>query len=155
MGSGSALVEIPIGPELVKETVQIALIAGPSASGYFQILVSASGVSPVLAQLVFSTQLEPGRLTIDVPPIPSLPEGPYVSMVAMHIVLGGQLTYYERVHGRMVAYHPAGVGVPRTCPRGGFPFLGRFGFLGGSSTAARTRVACPRGRAGAGRTRGR
>jgi hypothetical protein len=143
MGYGSALVEIPIGPELVRETAHVALLAGPSHDGYLHLLLSATGESPVAARIVLSTQLLPGLLRITVPPIPSLPEAPYVSVVRMHLTLGGHLIYHERVHGRDVAYHPAGVGLPRSCPRGGFPFAASFAFLGGGHAEARTAVACP------------
>jgi hypothetical protein len=146
MGSGSALVEIPIGSEVVRETAKVVLFAGPSQNGYFNLLLSATGESPVAARVVLFTQLSPGRLEIPVPPIPSLPEAPYVAVVRMHLTIGGQLTYYEPVHGHQVAYHPEGIGLPRSCPRGGFPFAASFGFLGGGYAEARTAVACPRGR---------
>jgi hypothetical protein len=64
----------------------------------------------------------------------------------MHLTLGGRLTYYERVHGRNIAYHPAGIGLPRSCPRGGFPFAATFRFLDGRHAGAQTRVPCPRHR---------
>jgi hypothetical protein len=146
MGSGSALVEIPIGSDLVQETAQVALVAGPSQNGYVHILASVTGESPVAARVVLSTQLQPGLLQIPVPPIPSLPEAPYVAVVRMHLTLGGHLTYYEPVHGKNVAYQPVGIGLPRSCPRGGFPFAAAFGFLDGGRAEARTAVACPRGR---------
>jgi hypothetical protein len=146
MGSGSALVEIPIGSDLVQETAQVALVAGPSQNGYVHILASVTGKSPVAARVVLSTQLQPGLLQIPVPPIPSLPEAPYVAVVRMHLTLGGHLTYYEPVHGKNVAYQPVGIGLPRSCPRGGFPFAAAFGFLDGGRAEARTAVACPRGR---------
>jgi hypothetical protein len=146
MGYGSALVEIPIGPETVKERAQVALIAGPSQDGFIRILVCATGLSPVAARLVLSTQLLPGSLNITVPPIPSLPEAPYVAVTQMHLTLGGPLTYYEQIRGRQVAYHPPGVSLPRSCPRRGFPFAARFDFLGGGHASARTSVACPRRR---------
>jgi hypothetical protein len=144
MGYGSALVEIPIGPELVQEAVRLALFAGPSPDGYLHLLVSATGESPVIALVVLSGELFPGHLSIVVPPIPSLPEAPYVALVEMHLTLGGHLTYYEDVRGRSVAYHPAGVGLPSRCPRGGFPFAATFAFLDGSASRARTAVLCPR-----------
>jgi hypothetical protein len=143
MGSGSALVEVPIGGFLYREAVQLMMFAGPSPNGYLQLLVSGVGVSPVAALVVLSGELLPGRLSITIPPIPTLPEGRYVALVDMHLTLGGRLTYYERVRGRNVAYHPAGVGLPRTCPRGGFPFAATFAFFGGQHASARTRVACP------------
>jgi hypothetical protein len=143
MGSGSALVEIPIGPQIVRETAQVALLAGPSQNGYLHILASVTGESPVAARVVLSTQLQPGLLQIPVPPIPSLPGAPYVAVVHMHLTLGGNLTYYEPVHGKYVAYHPVGIGLPRSCPRGGFPFSASFSFLDGGHAQARTAVACP------------
>jgi hypothetical protein len=143
MGSGSALVEIPIGSEVVRETAHVALLAGPSQNGHFNLLLSATGESPVAARVVLFTQLSPGHLEIPVPPIPSLPEAPYVAVVRMHLTIGGQLTYYEPVHGHRVPYHPEGIGIPRSCPRGGFPFSAGFSFLGGGHAIARTRVACP------------
>jgi hypothetical protein len=146
MGSGSALVQIPIGPEIVSETADVALVAGPSPDGYIHLLVSATGESPVAARIVLFTELLPGRLELAVPPIPSLPEAPYVAVVHMRFTLGGDLTYYEPVHGHNVAYHPVGIGLPRNCPRGGFPFSASFTFLGGGSAQARTVVTCPKGR---------
>ena len=43
MGYGTAIVEIAFGPDLVKETVQLALFAGPSPNGYLHLLVYARG----------------------------------------------------------------------------------------------------------------
>jgi hypothetical protein len=147
MGGGSALVEVPIGGYLNRETVQLTVLAGPSPNGYLHLLVSAVGASPVAALVVLYAELLPGRLSITVPPIPTLPEGPHVALVAMHLKLGGHLTYYERVHGKNVAYHPTGIGLPRRCPRGGFPFGATFAFLDGRHASAHTRVPCPHKRA--------
>jgi hypothetical protein len=144
MGSGSALVEIPLSGFLHPEKVQLTLLAGPSPSGYLHVLVSGVGSFPVSALVVLSAELRPGGLSITIPPIPTLPEGPYVALVEMHLTLGGRLTYYERVRGRTVAYHPPGIGLPRSCPRGGFRFAATFAFLDGERAGAHTRVACPR-----------
>jgi len=143
MGDGSALVEIPIGPELVRETVSLSLFAGPSPDGYLHMLVYASGMTPVIADVVLSGVLLPGRIDIVVPPIPSLPEAPYVAVTQMQLTLGGNLTYYEQVGARRLAYRPSGVGLPRSCPRGGFPFAATFAFMDGTHSRARTAVACP------------
>jgi hypothetical protein len=63
------------------------------------------------------------------------------------MTLGGNLTYYEIVKGQSVPYHPAGVGLPQSCPRGGFSFAATFAFLDGSRSRADTAVPCPRPRA--------
>jgi hypothetical protein len=90
-----------------------------------------------------STLLTPGRLQLNVPLVPSVPEGPDVSVVRVQATLGGHLTYYEQVHGRTLAYRPRGIGLPRTCPRGGFKFAAAFAFLDGTYASARTTVSCP------------
>jgi hypothetical protein len=143
VGSGSATVEVPLGGQLYRETVQLTVLAGPSPDGYLHLLVSAVGVTPVAALVVLYAELLPGRLSIAVPPIPTLPEGPRVALVAMHLTLGGHVTYYERVGGRSVAYHPAGIGLPRRCPRGGFAFGATFDFLDGAHASAHASVPCP------------
>jgi hypothetical protein len=90
--------------------------------------------------------LLPGHLTVTVPPIPSLPAAPYVSLTEMRLTLGGHLTYYETVKGRRVAYHPTGVGLPSTCPRGGFRFAATFVLLDGERASSHAAVACPKPR---------
>ena len=145
MGAGSALIELPIGESLVHERVSLTLLAGPSRDGYLHLLIYASGAFPVEAAVVLSAVLLPGHIKIVVPPIPSLPEAPYVSLAELHMTLGGGLTYYQTVKGQSVPYHPAGVGLPDSCPHGGFAFAASFKFLDGSHSRARTAVACPRG----------
>lgn len=150
IGGGSAIVEIPLS-DGIREPVALTLVAGPSPGGSLHVLVSAVGERPGSALVVFSAELGPGVLNVSVPQIPTFPEGLFVSVTAMHLELGGRLTYYEQVRGRSVAYHPAGIGLPLTCPRGGFRFAATFTFLDGERSSAQTRVGCPRG---AGRKRG-
>jgi hypothetical protein len=92
-----------------------------------------------------SALLLPGRLQFSVPLVPGVPEGPDVAVVSVKATIGGNLTYYERKHGRRVAYHPQGIKLPRHCPRGGFRFAATFSFLDGTQTQAQTVVRCPRG----------
>jgi hypothetical protein len=144
MGYGTAVVGISFGSAVVKEPIQLALLAGPSPDGYLHLLVYATGKFPVEAYVILTAELLPGHLRVTVPPIPSLPAAPYVSLTEMHLTLGGHLTYYETVKGRTVAYHPAGVGLPRTCPRGGFRFAATFILLDGDRANSHAAVACPK-----------
>lgn len=144
MGGGSALVKFQVSPEISEETASIALVAGPEQHGYVQLLISATGSYPVAAREVMRALLLPGRLQFSVPLVPGVPEGPDVAVVRVKAKLGGRLTYYERRHGRRVAFHPKGIELPRRCPRGGFRFSATFSFLDGTSAQARTRVRCPR-----------
>lgn len=144
MGQGSALVEVPFGLDIVNETVALDLYAAPSSDGYVHLAILAHGSTPVIASVMLAGVLYPGRLQITIPPIASLPGAPYVSLVSMRASLGGALTYYEQVHGRTVAYRPAGIGLPEHCPHGGWKLAASFTFADGQSSRARTAVACPR-----------
>jgi hypothetical protein len=143
IGHGTAQAKIPFGSEVLSETAEIALVAGPSQEGYVSILICATGLSPVATRVVMPTLLLAGRLHISVPLVPSLPGAPDVSVVRIQVTLGGKLTYYERIHGKMVAYHPKGIGLPRRCPRGGFHFESGFTLADGSHARAKTEVRCP------------
>lgn len=144
MGHGSALARFQVSPEISEESASVALVAGPSRGGYIDMLISATGVYPVAARIVMSTLLLPGRLRFSVPLVPGIPEGPDVAVVRVRVNIGGDLTYYESVGGRRVAYHPRGILLPRRCPRGGFRFSATFSFLDGSQAQAQTAVRCPR-----------
>jgi hypothetical protein len=143
MGSGSARVKVPVGAGVETETARLDLVAGPSPNGYVRLLVAATGLSPVIARIVIPSLLEPGQLELTVPLVESLPEAADVSVVQAQLIIGGNITYYEPINGRNVAYRPAGIGIPRTCPRGGFPFSADFSFWDGGHATARTTVACP------------
>jgi hypothetical protein len=144
MGQGSGLVEVPFGPEIVKETVSLELFAAPSSDGYVHLAILAHGSEPVVAAAVLTAVLHPGQLQISVPPIASLPGAPYVALVSMHASLGGALTYYEQVRGRSVAYRPRGIGLPDSCPRGGWKLATALTFTNGQSSEASTAIPCPR-----------
>jgi hypothetical protein len=144
MGRGSALAEFQISPEVSEETAEIALVAGPSQNGYLKLLISATGDYPVAARIVMSTLLLPGQLRIEVPLVAGLPEGPDVAVVRVKVTIGGNLTYYERSHGKKVAYRPQGILLPKRCPAGGFRFRASFSFLDGTRSEAQTVVKCPR-----------
>jgi hypothetical protein len=146
MGSGSAVIELALQVATVNEHVSLEMFAAPSTDGYLHVLVYASGIFPVYAQVVLSGVLMRGRLNVVVPPIPSFPEASDVALTQMQLTLGGDLTYYEHVRGKLVAYHPPGVGLPSRCPRGGFVFGATFVFADGDQARAHTTVACPRRR---------
>jgi hypothetical protein len=153
MGHGKALAEIPFGPDIIQETAAVNILRAPEQAGQLAMFFYATGVTPVDTQIVLPALLRPGPapsnedIRIDVPLVPSLPTAPDVAVVALHATLGPQgLTYYERVHGEPVAYHPRGILLPHKCPRKGFAFSASLTFLDGSHANAETSVPCPRGR---------
>jgi hypothetical protein len=150
LGLGTALVEVPFGTGSGHEVPEVQALMGPSSTGNLVVLFYANGQSPVYAQLIFSGEILPesgvfgSRLAATVPPVPSVPGGPDVSIVGVKATIGpAHLTYTKRRHGRIVKFHPQGVDVPEHCPKGGFPFEAEFSFQDGSHTAASTAIPCP------------
>lgn len=143
MGGGSAVVEVPFGPEVVSETVTLSIFAAPSDDGYVHLTILAAGREPVQAGVVLSGVVLPGRLQIHVPLIVSVPGAPYVALARINASLGGALTYYERAHGHMRAYHPRGIGVPDRCPRHGWRVAATLVFADASTSRANTLIPCP------------
>ncbi len=151
LGSGSAFVEVPFGTSSGQEIPEIqALMGPPSNNSNIVVLFYANGQTPVFAQLVFRGELLPStgrfgsQLNTVVPAISSVPNGPDVSIVSVQSTIGpAHLTYYKKVHGRTVPFHPVGIAVPERCPSGGFPFTANFVFQDGSTAEAVTTVPCP------------
>jgi hypothetical protein len=149
MGEGSATAEIPIGPEVIQENAKVAILRAPEQGGHLALLFYATGETPVFAQIPFPGLLLPSpppygaSIHIDVPLVPSLPDGPDVSVVHLHATLGPLgLTYYEHVGGKLVGYKPRGILLPKRCPQGGFRFGATFAFADKTSTTAHTSVPC-------------
>jgi hypothetical protein len=161
VGFGSALAEIPYGPEIVRETASVYAYRGESEhSEDITILFFTEALHPVFAALVFpgtlsaETGLYSASLDTEVPLIPSVPDGPNVSVVRFQSTFGPQNLIYSRtVDGRTVYFHPRGVSVPRSCPPGGYPFAADFRFEDGSAQTVHSTAPCPTRRNGATHTR--
>jgi hypothetical protein len=150
LGFGSAFVEVPFGEGSGREIPNLQALMGPPHDGNLVVLFYANGQEPVYAQIVFQGELVSGSETLGgslnaaIPLIPSVPNGPPVSIVRVQSTIGpSHLTYYTHSHGKTVAFHPQGVSVPPSCPKGGFPFSATFGFADGTSTVATSVVPCP------------
>jgi hypothetical protein len=151
LGSGSAFVEVPFGKGSGRELPAIQAFMGPPKHGNMVILFYVTGRAPVFANLIFTGELLPAtglfatHLSTSIPPIASVADGPDVSIVRVSASIGPKhLLYHRYVHGRLRAFHPRGVALPRHCPRGGFPFSAEFTFLDGSHARASTSVPCPK-----------
>jgi hypothetical protein len=151
MGFGSGLVEVPFGPELLHEKARTTLFMAPLSEGHITLLFFAAGESPVSAALVFPGVVLPadapygGDLATTIPLVPSVPEAPDAALVKFTTTLGpSHVTYYEYARGRRIPYHPLGIRLPRSCPRGGFRFGGQFTFQNETQAVAYDTVPCPR-----------
>jgi len=150
MGYGSALVEVPFGPEIIEETAHSETFMAPVQNGNLGLLFYAEGPAPILAQLVFPGTVQPapapygGQLDTSLPLVPSVPGAPDVAIVRLRSTIGSlHLTYYRHIRGVNVPYHPTGIILPSTCPRHGFPFAAHFRFQNGEHANAHTTVPCP------------
>jgi hypothetical protein len=151
MGYGKALVEIPFGPAILKETTQTAIFMAHLHEGHLGLLFFAEGHAPVSTQIVFHGLVLPaanpfgGDFATTFPLVPTLPGAPNAAVVQLRSTIGPlHLTYYENTRGRYRPYHPRGIVLPLTCPRGGFHFAASFAFEDGTHTSAHTAVPCPR-----------
>jgi hypothetical protein len=155
MGRGSATVRVPFRTDSVRERARVTLVSGPVQNGRLGLMFFADGDFPVLAALVFPGLVTPaqapwgGLLAAELPLVASVPQGPDVVLTEMQTTIGPRgILYTERVHGRTIYFHPAGILLPATCPRGGFPFAIRLSFEGGATASGSTAVPCPRARRG-------
>ena len=151
MGIGNAIAEFPVGLEIVHESAPVSIFRAPDQNGQLALLLYITAANPVGVQIALPSMLlgatapYGGSVQIGVPLVPSFPDAPDVAVVQLTATLGPLgITYYERVHGHTIAYHPQGVLLPEHCPRGGFPFAAELGFVDGSTASARTVVPCPR-----------
>jgi hypothetical protein len=150
LGFGSALVEVPFGPEIVREAASIETVLGPLESGHLLLLFYAKAISPITAQLVFPAQLLAdtgpfsGQIDTAIPPIPSVPEAPDASVTNFQSTIGPRgLTYYKDLHGHMAPFHPRGIAIPSVCPPKGYLFAANFRFQDGTAVTATATVPCP------------
>jgi hypothetical protein len=149
MGTGSAVTALQVGPQILHEETTVTVVRAPERNGHLAMFFYAAGTEPVIARALFIGELLPanqpfgGRIRIMIPPITALP-GQYIGIERLHLVLAPPwLTYYERIRGKTIAYHPKGIPLPTVCPHGGFPFSATFVFLNGLEAKTDTRVSCP------------
>ncbi len=153
MGYGTAVAEIPYGSQLLPERMRVTIFHGPTENGVIQMLVHVVGSSPAIAEMTFPGQLAPapppfgGEIKATLPAVAGLPGGPGVAVVRLGAAIGPlHVLYRERVHGRLVRFHPKGILLPDRCPSAGFKFLAHLTFEDGSHLAVGDTVPCPRSR---------
>ncbi len=151
MGYGSALVQVPFGPEVVQEISRTTIFMAPRQHGHFSLLFYSDGEDPVAAALVFPGTLLPasapygGTLETALPLVPTLPDAADAAITRLTSTIGpAGITYYEYARGRWIPYRPNGILLPKQCPHRGFPFLADFTFADGTHARAVATVACPR-----------
>jgi len=160
MGTGSAQVRVPFGTEVVSERAGIQIFMTSPVEERTTTLFYFDGRKPVIAPIVLQSQVVTpegtGDSILDTPvqAIPTAPDGPEATMVALRSTIGpASLRYHRRIGKRRVAYRPQGLSLPARCPAGGFRFAASFRFRDGSQARASATVPCPPGPAAAGQGR--
>jgi hypothetical protein len=150
LGSGTAHVVLPVGPDLVGETASIQILMGPPPHEQIGVLLYAEAQAPVYGQFIFPGVLFTGSsstgeiLDTTIPLIPTLPGAADASVTSMRLSIGpNHLTYYEMIHGKRVGYRPTGIAIPAKCPPGAFPFVADLTFQDGTALKLTDSVHCP------------
>ncbi len=147
MGTGTAIAEIQIGPEIIHEKAQLTIFrteASGSAS-YISLLINAEGITPVFSDIILPTTLQPnGTLAIHIPLITPLPEVSPIAIVQLETTVGPKhLHYREPARGHIITYKPRGIPIPSTCPHHGFKFTAKLTFQNNTHSTAATSIPCP------------
>jgi hypothetical protein len=151
IGFGGGLGLVEIAKEFIKEPYTLNFFLAPKENGHIAFLVYAQGISPVSVELVILAKEIQGTkpygfgVEFDIPPIPTLPGAAYASIETNYFTVGSQkVAYYHQVHGKNQLVHVKGLIVPKTCPKGGFPFLVTINFLDGTQATDNYTAPCPR-----------
>ncbi len=147
-GGGVGLLEL--AKEIIKESFTVDIFLGPKENGHLVFLAYIRASSPAVIELVLKAKEIQGPkpyglgFSVEVPPIPTLPEASNASVESAFLTFGStHVAYYKTVHGKRTLFHVRGIIVPRTCPHSGFPVQGSVGFADGTTTTATTTIKCP------------
>jgi hypothetical protein len=143
VGGGHALMTVHSGSLAVEEEATVTIFRGPNRGSHPTLEIFGQGETPLDQSSISTAALEPdsapygSKLTVSIPPIPTLVLEPNASFVSLSLTVGGV--------GRTPRAHAAAgaILVPRSCPAGGFPFAASFTFADGSAARASATVACP------------
>lgn len=138
IGRGSALVGAHLGAINLHENASLTAWRGPNAGGRPTLEILGEGLSPLEEHVVLKGVLETDRapygqrLTMTVPPIPTLPTEPNASALHFSLTVGsasGKL-------GKLIH-------APGSCPAGGFRFGADFGYADGGTSSTTATARCP------------
>lgn len=153
IGFGGGLGLVEIAKEFIKEPYTLDFFVAPKENGHLTFLIYAQGTNPVSVELVIVAKEVHGSgpygigFEFDIPPIPTLPGAAYASVETNYFTVGAQkVAYYHTVHGHRKLVHVKGLIIPKTCPKGGFPFKVTVNFLDGTSATDTYTAPCPPGK---------
>jgi hypothetical protein len=145
VGRGHALAEAHTGSLTSPEEVTISVFRGPNQGSRPVLEIFGQGETPLQEHSISTAVLGPDRppygskLTVSIPPLPTLHFEPDASFASLSLTIG-RVGHSPRAHAAAGAI----LLVPRSCPAGGFPFAASFKFADGSTASASATAACPR-----------
>ncbi|HEV2922811.1 MAG TPA: hypothetical protein VGW98_02170 [Solirubrobacteraceae bacterium] len=142
LGRGHTVLEVHAGSQTIPEEALLTALRTPNRGGHTSFALFGRGQTPLEQQstsiAVVSRDGAPygSKLTVSVPPIPSVRYEPDASIISSSMTLGV-------AHPGSRAHSFAAITVPRRCPAGGFPFAADFAFADGTSAHAAALIRCP------------
>jgi hypothetical protein len=138
LGRGHAQLEVHAGSQSIPEEAVVSVLRAPDRGGRLALSIFGRGETPLQQQTLSTARILPDRgpygakLSVSIPPIPTLVYEPDASILSLSLTIGGP------------SARAGAVTVPRRCPAGGFPFAAEFSFADQSRAGATTHVPCPR-----------
>jgi hypothetical protein len=142
IGRGHAVLEVHAGSQAIEEEALLWALRAPNRGGHPSFALFGEGQTPLEQHSTSIAVLSPegapygSKLTVSIPPIPTVMYEPDASIISSSLTVGA-------APGPSRAHSFAAVTVPRRCPGGGFPFAADFVFADGTSATARARIPCP------------
>jgi hypothetical protein len=142
IGRGHAVLEVHAGSQAIAEEAAVWALRAPNRGDRTSFAVFTHGQTPLDQQTTSIAVVSPdgapygSKLTLSIPPIPTVVYEPDASIVSFSLTIGP-------AHGGSRARGAAAVTVPRRCPHAGFPFAADFAFADETSAHGTARIRCP------------
>ena len=143
VGRGLELLEVQAGSQPIPEQATIWAFRGADRGGRTLLEILGQGETPLQQRTVAVATLSGdsgpygSKLSVSVPPIPTVVYEPNASILSFSLTIGA-VGSSPRAHAAA-----ATVTVPRRCPAGGFPFAANFAFADTTTARVSARVRCP------------
>jgi hypothetical protein len=142
IGRGHAVLEVHAGSQAIAEEAVVWALRAPDHNRHASFEIFGQGETPLQQHTISIAVVSPdgapygSKLTVSIPPIPTVVFEPDASIVSFSLTIGAAQSGSRPRAG-------AAVTVPRHCPSGGFPFASDFAFADGTSAHAAARIRCP------------
>jgi len=147
IGSGMATVQAVLGTDTIVENAQMHIYLTQRSPVAYE--VWANGSTPIEETLSFAGSFTPAsapyamKISVNVPPIPTVPGGPDASVTALNFNVGGNHTATVKKGKKKVKQSVPLFVLPKKCPGGKLPYAANATFLDGSNVPVSGQVACP------------